>query len=71
MYVICVGSWSLYFSFKQRKPEDGAEGEVKKVKGEKGEALSITNGTEKCVNGQPKSMKTEENKVRLGFAACL
>lgn len=47
---------------KKRKPEDFAEGEVKKVKGENGEALNITNGTKKCVNGQPQSMEPAQNK---------
>ncbi|XP_071538421.1 protein HGV2 [Panulirus ornatus] len=47
---------------RYRKPEDFAEGELKKVKGENGEALNITNGTKKCVNGQPQSMEPAQNK---------
>ncbi|XP_069982570.1 histone-binding protein N1/N2-like isoform X3 [Penaeus vannamei] len=46
---------------KQRKPEDEVEGEeVKKAKGENGEAHGTANGTTNGTNGHTETMETEE-----------
>ncbi|XP_047470429.1 protein HGV2-like isoform X3 [Penaeus chinensis] len=46
---------------KQRKPEDEVEGEeVKKAKGENGEAHGTANGTTNGTNGHSETMETEE-----------
>lgn len=53
-----------FFVFKQRKPEDEVEGEeVKKAKGENGEAHGTANGTTNGTNGHTETMETEEKVI--------